>query len=122
MYFSKTVMLSLLATTTMFAGCASNYELRSGSPFKTYQSKKTARDLSACVADEWEKQSSHFTVSSRHTEKGYVVSLSEDVLGSKNSVYLAEVDDINGGSKVSLFKGTIVELKNLYESGVARCI
>lgn len=105
---SKVATLAVCGVPLLLMGCASTSDLKSDKPIATYESKKSAREFSACVADGWETQFANFrnTVNSRHTQTGYSVSITEQSLfGGNNVVFLVDSEDAKGGSLSKLYRG-----------------
>lgn len=103
---SRLVAIPMLCTLAI-GGCASTADIKSDKPIATYESKKSARDFSGCVADGWDNAygAAVNSINSRHTQTGYVVSITERVFGMNNAVWLLESEDVQGGSYSKLYRG-----------------
>lgn len=109
----------LLPLATLVSACASPNDLRSAGPALQFKSPHEARDVAACIADQWTHGFPFGTsdVNVKPLRKGYSVALGND----GHTGLLADIEDSpSGGSTTRLYKFSSLSIKR-YDDAVTNC-
>ena len=88
----------------LLSGCASSHSLRENAPTLQQKSAHSAKDVSICLGEKWEKLSGYNThLSMMITKGGYSLEVRGET-GTVGTIVVADINDIpSGGSETLLY-------------------
>ena len=106
-----------LSICVLIAACATPQDARNKGAVASYMSKKTAKDIAACVATAWESDYGVTNpVSVRPTAEGFTLQIS----ANGNTMVVLDVSETGTGSESKYFKGNVL-LEGKLDRSVKAC-
>jgi len=117
-FLVRFLVIALLPT--LLSVCATPQDARNKGPVASFVSRKSAKEVTACVATSWE--SAYWItnpVNVRPTPEGYTLQISN---GQGNTFVVLDVNDVKdaAGSKSTYYKGYVLG-ESRWDIAVAEC-
>jgi hypothetical protein len=119
----KIIVVSLIAL--VLVGCATPNEIRGKGAAFSVNSEKSARDVTGCIAGEWENAPffSRFTgtVNTSISKGGYSITAYGKNASGTWPVLIAQIDETGSGSDISYFTTKPMVDESYYTDALQKC-